>query len=192
MYLKRYFIVIITLLCFLPLKSQNFYEPIISLYFEDNAGRKDTITFGLSDTTTLDIDTAFNEVDIYGTPLDSLDIRIIQRDTNNYECIGNYLYSTPSNPQYFTTNRDLKIDIRSNWAIYQNVSSYEAVDNNFEIILHAHNYPITVKSNLQNFYGYPIIPLAKVLYPNCTEEYNYNSSIYYTDKFYDLLNNNIC
>jgi len=191
MYLKRYFILIATLLCFLPLKSQSFSEPIITLFFEDNAGRKDTITFGLNDSATVNIDTAFNEVNIFGTPLDSLDIRIIQRDTNNYECIGNYLYSTPSNPQYFTTNRDLKIDIRSNWAIYQNVSSYEAVDNNFEIILHAHNYPITVKSNLQNFYGYPIIPLAKVLYPNCTEEYNYNSSIYYTDKFYDLLNNNI-
>ncbi|MBW6484427.1 MAG: hypothetical protein K0B10_15400 [Vicingaceae bacterium] len=85
MVLKRILIITITLLCFLPLtlKSQNFYEPIISLYFEDNVGRKDTITFGLSDTTTLDIDTAFNEVDIFGTPLDSLDVRIIQRDTNN-------------------------------------------------------------------------------------------------------------
>jgi len=85
----------------------------------------------------------------------------------------------------------LKIDIRNNWALYQSAPSYEAVDNNFEITLHAHNYPITVKSNLQNFYGYPLIPLTKVLYPNCTEEYNYSSSIYYTDKFYDLLTNNI-
>lgn len=77
MFLKKYFILIITLLCFVPLKSQSIYEPVISLFFEDNAGRKDTITFGLNDTATVDIDTAFNEVDIYGTPYDSLDIRII-------------------------------------------------------------------------------------------------------------------
>jgi type IX secretion system substrate protein len=189
MFLKRCFILIITLLCFLPLKSQSVYEPVIFLFFEDNAGRKDTITFGLNDSATVDIDTAFNEVDIYGTPLDSLDIRIIQRDTNNYECIENYLYSTPSNPQYFTTNRDLKKDIRSNGALYQSVNASSSVDNNFEIILHAYNYPITVKANTQNYYGYPIVIFFDVLYPNCEIEFYNNYSSYYTDNLYYLLHN---
>lgn len=187
MVLKKYFILIITLLCFLPLKSQSFSEPIVTLFFEDNAGRKDTITFGLSNSATVNIDTTFNEVNIFGTPLDSLDIRIIQRDTNNYECIGNYLYSTPSNPQYFTTNRDLKTDIRSTASLYQN--NYNSVNNHFEIILNAYDYPITVKADAQNYYGSPFVITFNVLYPNCVEEYDYNQSIYYSNNLDNLLMN---
>ncbi len=183
MFLKRYFILIITLLCFLQLKSQSFSEPIITLFFEDNAGRKDTITFGLNDSATVNIDTAFNEVDIFGTPLDSLDIRIIQRDTNNYECIGNYLYSN----QYFTTNRDLKTDIRNIGPLYQN--NYGSVNNHFEIILNAYDYPITVKADAQNYYGAPIVIIFNVLYPNCVEEYDYNNSYYHTNILDNLLLN---
>ncbi len=146
MFLKRCFILIITLLCFLPLKSQGTYESIITLYFEDNAGRKDTITFGMSDSATVDIDTAFNEVDIYGTPYDSLDIRIIQRDTTNYECIENYLYSSQNNPQFFTTNRDLKTDIRDINTFY-----YGSVSGTFEIALRNISFPVTIKAVEQNY-----------------------------------------
>ncbi|KJS07515.1 MAG: hypothetical protein VR77_00375 [Flavobacteriales bacterium BRH_c54] len=146
MFLERCFILVITLLCFLPLKSQGTYESIITLYFEDNAGRKDTITFGMSDSATVDIDTAFNEVDIYGTPYDSLDIRIIQRDTNNYECIGNYLYSTQNDPQFFTTNRDLKTDIRDINTFY-----YGSISGTFEIAFRNVIFPITIKADEQNY-----------------------------------------
>lgn len=146
MFLKRCFILIITLLCFLPLKSQGTYESIITLYFEDNAGRKDTITFGMSDSATVDIDTAFNEVDIYGTPYDSLDIRIIQRDTTNYECIGNYLYSTPNDPQFFTSNRDLKTDIRDINTFY-----HGSISSIFEIALRNVAFPVIIKAQSQNF-----------------------------------------
>lgn len=141
-------------MCFLPLKSQGTYESIITLYFEDNAGRKDTITFGMSDSATVDIDTAFNEVDIYGTAYDSLDIRIIQRDTSNYECIGNYLYSFPNDPQFFTTNRDLKTDIRDINTFY-----YGSISGTFEIAFRNVVFPITIKADEQNyinsmFYGW--------------------------------------
>lgn len=150
MILKRCFILIISLVCFLPLKSQGTYESIITLYFEDNAGRKDTITFGMSDSATVDIDSAFNEVNIYGTPLDSLDIRIIQRDTNNYECIGNYLNSTPNNTQFFTTNRDLKTDIRDiNFT--SNYGYYGSISGTFEIALRNVEFPIKVKSQSVGF-----------------------------------------
>ena len=150
MFLKRCFILIISLVCFLPLKSQGTYESIITLYFEDNAGRKDTITFGMSDSATVDIDSAFNEVNIYGTPLDSLDIRIIQRDTNNYECIGNYLNSTPNNTQFFTTNRDLKTDIRDiNFT--SNYGYYGSISGTFEIALRNVEFPIKVKCQNTSF-----------------------------------------
>lgn len=150
MFLERCFILVITLLCFLPLKSQGTYESIITLYFEDNAGRKDTITFGMSDSATVDIDTAFNEVDIYGTPYDSLDIRIIQRDTNNYECIGNYLYSSPNDPQFFTTNRDLKTDIRDINST-SNYGYYGSISGTFEIVLRKVAFPLKVKTQNQNY-----------------------------------------
>lgn len=153
MFLKRCFILIITLLCFLPLKSQGTYESIITLYFEDNAGRKDTITFGMSDSATVDIDTAFNEVDIYGTPYDSLDIRIIQRDTNNYECIGNYLYSTQNDPQFFTTNRDLKTDIRDINFSNTNPINLWTIDNTFEIALRSIAFPVIIKTQNQSFFN---------------------------------------
>lgn len=189
MVLKRCFILVITLLCFLPLKSQSFYEFEISLYFEDNAGRKDTITFGFNDNATLGIDTVYQEVDIYGTPIDSLDVRIVQRDTNSYECIGDSNSPFPYNQLNFTINRDLKTDIRSTWAFYQALTYYQVEDYSFEIILNAYDYPLIVTSSSNNFYGYPIIPIVNVIYPNCIDEYNYNTSNYYTNKLDNLLPN---
>jgi len=169
MYLKRYFILIATLLCFLPLKSQWVNESIITLYIEDNAGRKDTITYGMSDSATIDIDTAFNEVDIFGTPYDSLDIRIIQRDTNNYECIGNYLSSY--NTQFFTTNRDLKIDIRDINNFY-----YGSISSIFELALRNVVFPITIKVDEQDyinsmFFGWSVF---YALDSNCSGNMHYD------------------
>lgn len=176
-------------MCFLPLKSQGTYESIITLYFEDNAGRKDTITFGMSDSATVDIDTAFNEVDIYGTPYDSLDIRIIQRDTTNYECIGNYLYSSPNDPQFFTTNRDLKTDIRDINFSNTNPLNYWTVNTIFEIVFRSFDYPITIKADKQKFentmfHGWSDF---KALYPDCNPD-SYHNYYSYTDTLTFFIN----
>ncbi|MDT8412886.1 MAG: T9SS type A sorting domain-containing protein [Vicingaceae bacterium] len=191
MFLKRCFILIITLLCFLPVKSQGTYESIITLYFEDNAGRKDTITFGMSDSATVDIDTAFNEVDIYGTAYDSLDIRIIQRDTNNYECIGNYLYSTQNDPQFFTTNRDLKTDIRDINFSNTNPINFWTIDNTFEIAFRNFDYPITIKADKQKFENTMFSGWSdfKALYPDCNPDSYYNTFSNYTDTLTAFINN---
>ena len=59
----------------------------LKLFAEDSEGRRDTITFGLNSQSTIDIDIEFNEIDIYEIPIDTLDLRIIQRDSVEHNCL---------------------------------------------------------------------------------------------------------
>ena len=51
-----------------------------NIYFEDSAGNKDTLEFGLNPQASIGIDEQFNEVNIIGEPFESgLDVRIMDR-----------------------------------------------------------------------------------------------------------------
>lgn len=129
----------ITSLLLIPTYSQSVS---LKLFVEDAIGLKDTIVFGINDTATLGIDTSFNEFNIFGTPFDSLDIRVIQRDSANFNCIRETpFYSSPPSPNlYFPNNIDSKIDLRP-------FGSFESVYNNFEFFIYATNYPVTVRAD---------------------------------------------
>ncbi len=74
---------LIVLLSFNHLQAQEFEFP---LFFEDVFGDKDTIFLGYDMEATTGIDEAFGEINIKGTPLTGLDVRIIDYDYDNIYC----------------------------------------------------------------------------------------------------------
>ncbi|HPW66659.1 MAG TPA: T9SS type A sorting domain-containing protein [Salinivirgaceae bacterium] len=126
-------------LLFGSVKGQEFY---IRLFVTDSSNRRDTIELGIKNNATLGVDASFGEKDIYGEPWDSLDMRIIQRDSITHHCLTQSLMHGPQPSQdiYFDRNRDFKIDYRPfgySWTI----------DMNFEILIHSLNPPIYITSD---------------------------------------------
>lgn len=118
-------------------------EDEVKFIFEDNAGRNDTAIIGIDVNSTLGIDNELGENDLYGTSYDSLDVRIIQRDSLHHNCIGEDPYSHYSSPDlYFPENIDLKIDFRP--FLHFGENGFSTVNNNFEIYVSATDYPVTV------------------------------------------------
>lgn len=124
------------------------WEASITFYVEDNVGRRDSVTFGVIDNSTLDIDTVLGESNIFGVSFDSLDIRVIQRDSLNFNCIRTTHSAWPAAPNlYFPNNIDSKIDFRP-------FNGFYSVNNNFEIYVHAIEFPITITAKSTGITGH--------------------------------------
>lgn len=123
------------------------WEGSIKLFVQDHIGRKDSVIFGVSYSSTLGIDSTLGEKNIFNLAFDSLDIRVIQRDSTNHIC-GGYNYSS-NDPQnlYFPTNSDSKIDFRP-------FSGFNSLNNNFEIYINAIEFPITLIAEYSGITGY--------------------------------------
>ena len=75
-----------------------------TIIIEYSTGDKDSVVFGFSDDATLGIDSEYNEVNIYGLPLQPFELRTIQRVLDvDSDCTYENIYSE---------NIDAKIDIR--------------------------------------------------------------------------------
>lgn len=178
----RFFIFIsLSVLFFTELKAQN---GSIKLFFEDNIGRIDSVILGLNDTSTIGIDTSFNEVDIYGTPFDSLDARVIQRDSISFNCNK----SDWQDSLYFSNNIDSKIDYRP-FLIDWGGAGFGVVNNNFEILINAVEYPVTVSADFSGILGSMLYGGWSKLYlldDNCNDYDNKELAIYLQDSLFEL------
>lgn len=121
----------------------------VHLFLEDNLGRKDTIIFGSASynpSSTLGIDSLLGEVNIYGIPYDSLDMRVIQRDTFSTSCLYGF-YNPPAQnpPMFFPENIDSKIDFRPS-------GNFFTANHNFELFLQAFDYPVVIKADFSELY----------------------------------------
>lgn len=117
---------------------------IFTVYVEDSQGRIDSIKIGQDDSATVGVDASFGEVDISGTPLNPLDIRIIQRDSIQYNCLREDHWSSAISPAiYFSQNIDMKKDFRP----IDGSNQWHNETNTFEINLHAQDYPIVIRQN---------------------------------------------
>ena len=136
---KLLLFLLVTLVSF-PTFSQ---DVKLKFYVEDAIGRTDTVIFGLNDNSSLGIDSSLGEVNIFGSPWDSLDIRVIQRDSSNYNCFKSPQCSSCAN-LYYTDNIDSKVNFRpfGTWA-----AEYDF----FEIFVSALNYPVTVQADFSEF-----------------------------------------
>jgi hypothetical protein len=146
--MKKYILAILLLGITYSTYSKIFEQAMVRLYVLDNAGRKDSITFGLCDLATLGIDQQFGEKDLYGTPNKDLDIRIIQRDSLNHHCIReNHFQSPPAPDLYFPVNIDSKVDFR---LIDED---YKKQNTHFEIKIFAKDYPVKVIADYIGLYN---------------------------------------
>jgi len=115
-------------------------DVILKLFVEDNIGREDSITFGIRDLSNLGIDSVFGEKNIYELPFDSLDMRIIQRDSLNHNCLRESYSQFPPAPKiYFPNNIDSKVDYRP----YE----FGSINFNFEIFVNCVEYPAIIKGD---------------------------------------------
>jgi len=120
----------------------------LRLFIENIDGKTDSITFGFNDNSTLGVDPLLDEKNIFGTPFDSLDIRIIQRDSSHFNCIREDHFISPAAPNlYFPDNIDTKTDFRP-------FGKFESPNNNFEIYIHARSYPIIIRTDFSGIDGF--------------------------------------
>lgn len=140
------------------------YFNFLQLQVEDALGQKDTITLGTlhaatasNPTVTLGMDAFYGEQNIYGQAHQSLDMRIIQRDSLNHHCIQKSHYGSISiGDLYFPNNLDSKVDFRP---------EFFGIDENnddFELFIHADHYPLTltvIDNNVFNGYCFGVILL---------------------------------
>lgn len=110
----------------------------------DNNLRSDSVFIGKNYSATNGIDESFGEVNIFGTPFSSPDIRSIQRVEENHECLTASLNGNDGEPFYFPENVDLKIDFRSS-EIRQPATSC------FEIKFYAEEYPIKIIVDISDY-----------------------------------------
>ncbi|MDD2550523.1 MAG: T9SS type A sorting domain-containing protein [Bacteroidales bacterium] len=118
------------------IKSQDFS---LGLFVTDSQNRKDSIQFGLNSSATMGEDIHLGEEDIYGQPWDSLDIRSIQRDIVEHNCLreSHFCYPPCANI-YFDSNADFKIDFRPLWG------TLGTTNMNFEILIKSLKPPIYI------------------------------------------------
>jgi len=105
----------------------------IKFWAYDTHGNTDTIEFGLLPNSSIGIDSILGEQDLTGTSFDSLEIRSIQRDSQNYSCLS--LGAGMNGLVYFPQNRDLKNDYRP----YTGINGI--MNNSFEIVVHSKTTP---------------------------------------------------
>ena len=133
---KTIIIILFMNLLFNSVKGQNCS---VRLFVTDSYNRKDTIEFGLNNTATVGVDSSFGEQDIYGQPWDSLDMRIIQRDSIDEHCLMDLYWN--SSPLYYDNNRDFKIDYRPLTYLLGTINLY------FEILIKSSNPPIYITTD---------------------------------------------
>ena len=146
----KQFLLFFTFSCLLfSVNAQN--SLTLQLFVEDNAGRKDTLIFGLNDdpnaSVQYGIDTNLGEANIYGITKNDLDIRSILRDSASLECLTVNPWSSTATSLSYSENIDTKIDFRPMiWA-----NGFEGLSNNFEFSIHAVDYPVTVSVDFSDF-----------------------------------------
>lgn len=140
---KTLFAILLISLLFNSAEGQNFS---VKLFVTDSNNRTDTIEFGLNDSASLEVDSSFGELNIFGQPWDSLDMRIIHRDIANYHCLMDY-WSYPEAPIYYDTNMDFKLE-------YRDFDGYFGSKNTtFEIVIRSLNPPIIITTDFSGISG---------------------------------------
>lgn len=147
--MKKAFLIILSL-CFLCtlLHGQNIS---LRLFVSDSMNRHDTIEFGFDYSATMGVDNILGEQDMYSLDWDSLDMRVIERDSLSHHCLHNSHWGyTPYGAElYYEYNRDYKID-------YRPISGeFGTVNMNFEIMIKALDPPIYITTDFSGLLASP-------------------------------------
>jgi len=148
------------LLCVLYSTTKAADSPYIKITAVDAIGQRDSVVFTLDDNATMGIDAAFGEVNLYGKPYSSLDIRIIQRDQktgffiNVFDQPSYYWFNTNYGKILSTANIDLKKEYRSDkYKLTDGSLTYFADYTNFIVLVSAEHYPVTLFTEDNEFHS---------------------------------------
>lgn len=73
----------------LVIQTQSLYSQSLEVRGYLNGEIKDIIYLGINENSTIGVDSNLGELDIFDTPLNDFDIRILQRDSSNFDCLYN-------------------------------------------------------------------------------------------------------
>ncbi len=173
-------LIIYTFIFLLVFVSMGRAQMSLYLIVEDNIGRRDTVTFGYMASATLGVDSLLGEENMYLNDFDSLEIRSIQRDTLNHNCLR--VFEHLNEPIYFEENLDLKIDYRP--ALFGDTGALSSPFYNFEFIVKGVEYPITVYGNFEDAGYFYCSPIA--LFDSSCNKLDLKILDYYMDPFFVL------
>jgi len=165
------FLIILNLKCF----SQAFPLKI----FIKKADRIDSVLFGLNIQSSLGLDYQLGENNIISSPLDSLDMRVIKRDSAHYNCL-NPTWDTAH--IYSENNYDLKVD-------YRPPGPFTELNNNFEIVLKSDFFPYQVIGDFSNIGMFRFGSQMVLLDSLCHEIKRESINPYQTPQVFDTLEN---
>jgi hypothetical protein len=106
----------------------------------DALGRSDTVVIGMDNSSTAGIDASHGEFNIYGQPYDTVDIRVIHRDSLTPVC-------TPLFHMSMNLNADLKREFRPYEGFF--LPLYP----NFEMVVHADSFPVLIYGDFSGLIG---------------------------------------
>lgn len=145
----------------------------------------DSVLFGLHYESTIGVDAFLGEFNIIDEPIDSFEIRVIQRDEDNYNCLTQ---TWDVDPIYAPENLDLKIDYRPPG------DQFYLLNNNFEIFIKSDFYPYTISGAFSNIGGYDMgsqillldstCNIITATYPNAFEPNQIIYTINNADKYF--------
>lgn len=141
------FSVLFLLILSLPVFSQNF-DFRVRFFATDALGRMDTVELGFDPDFTNGLDAQLGEINLFGQPADTLEIRILQRDPANW----NNLCSGGGDSIYFLENFDSRLNVR------KDLYSFSGIDyfyfGNFELMVFAKDLPVTITADLSELPDY--------------------------------------
>jgi hypothetical protein len=105
---KNIFVILFYLFIYNSVHSQTLS---IKGYFQGEV--KDEVILGLNSNASLSIDSILGEKDISSDSLDEYDIRILQRNENNFDCLFNLNQNNHNTPIFFENSFDSKINFRN-------------------------------------------------------------------------------
>lgn len=130
-----------------PVYAQQFNFRIY-LFATDAGGRKDTVELGFNPDFTNGQDEQLGEINVFGQPADTLDMRIIQRNQANWNNLCNGI----GEPIYFDDNFDSKLNLRKD--LYSFGTGDFFYFGNFELQVQATDFPVTITSDLSQMPPY--------------------------------------
>ncbi len=121
-------------------------------YTSDQMIPVDTVTFGFANNATIGIDDGLGEIDITSSPIDSFDLRVVQRTAEDFEC----LFNENAEPVYFSSSFESKINLRP-------IVPDSNGDNSlyFEVINYSNNFDGGYDIILTNYVTDPLIPIEQ-------------------------------
>ncbi len=175
--MKRYklvFSILLLLLC------KNINSQTIRIFgYKSGLIPADSVLIGFDDNATMGIDEALGEIDITDTPIDSFDLRVIQRTAEDFEC----LFDENAEPIQFSSSFESKVNLRP-------LNPSSEIDNSlyFEIKIYTRNFEGGYLMLFNDYVRNPLIPIEEYFLGfNSTFDCDPNNNMFLGHNIFDAV-----